>query len=201
MKATHWRCPMKTNRNKKGPKKSLSASGSGPNRFNSHELVFQPWFLPRASRLAINSLIPPDYRNKMRFYFDDYGCMVCGKHELYESNGMCFACHRLVRSRLKKCLTRRMKGRTGERIDLIMERRKALASRLLGQFSRRRKGVSLRHRLSVASLKNPVDEALVFLTPGSWRDRVQRSKKNRAAERSGVLGKSVRDFRAGRFGR
>jgi hypothetical protein len=176
---------------------SSVASSRRPNRFNSHELVLQPWFLPRASRLAINALIPPDYRNKMRAYFDDYGCMVCEKHELYDSNGMCLRCHHLIRIRLATSVRRRMTGRPDDRIDLIMLRRKALARKLLGRFSQPWKRVALRHRLDPASLRNPVDEALGFLTPGSLTNRHQEFQSGSPRER-GILGKSVRDLRTRR---
>lgn len=188
---------MRPNPERKACMNSRSASTRKGSRFNSHELAFQPWFLPRASRLAIAACIPPDYRNKMRAYFDDYGCMVCGKHELYDANGMCIPCHHLIRRRLKTSVKRRMMGRTDDRIDLLMQRRKALASKLLGHFSKPWSTMSLRHRLNVASLKNPVDEALGFLTPGSWRDRYQEDRGDSTKEQ-GTLGKSVRDLRTGR---
>jgi hypothetical protein len=188
---------MKRSPKKKGSKTPGSASGPRLSRFNPHELAFQPWFLPRASRLAINALIPPDYRNKMRAYFDDYGCMVCGKHQMYDSNGMCLPCHHLIRRRLKTSVRRRMMGRADDRIDLIMQRRKKLASKLLEPFSQPWSKMSLSHRLNGVSLRNPVDEALGFLTPGSWRDRYQEHQSDPPEER-GSLGKSVRDLRTGR---
>lgn len=166
-------------------------------RFNPRELAFQPWFLPKASRLAINSLISPDYRNKMRAYFDDYGCMRCGKHDVYDCNGMCLPCNQLIRRRLKTCVRRRLGGRLGVRIDLIMGRRKELASKLLKPFCRASRKVSISYRLNPASLRNPVDEALGFLTPGSWTDRYQ-GFKNDPAEEMGSLGKSVHDLPTGR---
>lgn len=187
---------MKPNPKKKGSKTSKAASSPRPSKFDSHELAFQPWFLPRASRLAIDALIPPDYRNKMRAYFDDYGCMRCGNHEMYDSNGMCLDCHALIRRRLKTSVRRRMTGRANDRIDLIMQRRKELASKLLGRFSKPWSTMSLSHRLNAASLRNPVDEALGFLTPGSWRDRYPEPRNDPPEER-GVLGKSVRDLRTG----
>jgi hypothetical protein len=185
---------------KKASKSSRPNSRPRRRRFNSHELALQPWFLPRANRLAINSLIPADYRNKMRAYFEDYGCMICGKHKLYESNGMCLPCHHLIRRRLKTSIRRRMVGRADDRLDLIMKRRKELASKLLGRFSQSWSKMSLAHRLNAtcqrnpaASLRNPVDEALGYLTPGSWRNRYRKHQDDSQDER-GVLGKSVHDL-------
>jgi len=182
---------------KKGSQAALSTRQS---RFNAHELAFQPWFLPRASRHAIDVLIPPDYRNKMRAYFDDYGCMRCGEHKMYDTNGMCLECHALIRRRLKTSVRRRMTGRPDDRLDLIMLRRKDLASKLLGPFSQPWSKMSLRHRLNGATLRNPVDEALGFLTPGGWKYRHPKLRSG-SQEEPEVLGKSVRDMRAGRPGR
>ena len=187
---------MKSNCHKKCPPRLQLARRRA--RFNSHELALQPWFLPRASRLAINSLIPPHYRNKMRFYFEDYGCMVCGKHDLYDANGMCLPCHHLVRRRIQASVRRLAKKTPEDGIEIVMKRRKALASKLLGPFSQPQRAKALRFRLNPCALKNPVDEALTFLTPGS---RTNRELVSRASDKMEVLGKSVRDIRAGRTGR
>jgi hypothetical protein len=168
-------------------------------RFNLHELALEPWFLPRGSRLAINALIPPGYRNKMRDYFDDYGCMRCEEDGIYDANGMCVHCHHLVRRRLKACLTRRMPDAPDDRIDLIMGRRKKLASKLLGRFAQPWSKMSLRHRLNGSNLKNPVDQALGFLTPGGRGH--YGSPPPSASQDGSVLGKSVKDLRPGRTGR
>ncbi len=165
-------------------------------RFNTHELAFQPWFLPRASRLAINSLIPPSYRNKMRAYFEDYGCMVCGKFDQYDANGMCLPCHHLVTRRLKTCVRRRLIGLEGETVDLVIKRRKALASKLLGRFAQPWSKMALRHRINVASSRNPVDAALGFLTPGGRAGLEPVVQDSWSGD--GVLGKSVRDMKPGR---
>jgi hypothetical protein len=178
------------------PKRSNEPRSSDRSaRFNIHELAFQPWFLPRASRLAINGLIPPSYRNKMRAYFDDYGCMACGKFDQYDSNGMCLPCRHLVTRRLKTCVRRRLIGLQGETIDLVIQRRKALASKLLGRFAHPWSKMPLRHRISVSS-RNPVDEALGFLTPGGRTGLPLAAQDHLSAD--GVLGKSVKDIKPGR---
>jgi hypothetical protein len=197
MKVILLNFPMKYSLNNCRRKVSTASASRGLDRFNAHELAFQPWFLPRASRLAINSLIPAGYRNKMRAYFDDYGCMICGKHELYDANGMCLACHHLIRRRLKTCVKRRTRDAAAERIDLIMGRRKALASKLLKRFSRTSGRMALIHRVNMASLRNPVDETLGFLSPGSWEGGWREFQGN-FPEEQGDLGKSVRDLRSGR---
>jgi hypothetical protein len=178
------------------PKHSKEPRSDRSVRFNTHELAFQPWFLPRASRLAINSLIPPSYRNKKRAYFDDYGCMVCGKFDQYDSNGMCLPCHHLVTRRLKTCVRRRSIGLQGETIDLVIQRRKALASKLLGRFANPWSKMPLRYRKNVVSSRNPVDEAIGFLTPGGRAGLAPVVQDQPSAD--GVLGKSVKDMKPGR---
>lgn len=167
-------------------------------RFTPNELVFQPWFLPRASRLAIDKLIPSGYRNKMRAYFEDYGCMLCGTQDGYDANGMCRPCHHLIRRRLRSSARRRLSARSGDELGLIMARRKSLASRLLAPFAQPRVKMPLRHRLRVGvSLRNPVDEALGFITPGSWTEQHRNSSDNQGGDFE-YLGKSVSDMRPGR---
>lgn len=190
---------MKNNPDKKRAKNAFS--NRRRKRFDSHELAFQPWFLPRASRLAINALIPPGYRNKMRFYFDDYGCMICGKRELYDANGMCLPCHHLIRRRLATSFRRHLVGNNPEdSIAIIMKQRATLASRLLAPFAPRGRAKALHYRLDFANLRNPVDGALVFLTPGSRRSQTH-VPRNAVSSEHGMLGKSVRDMPRGRVGR
>ena len=42
-------------------------------------IFLQPWFLPLKTASEIRALLPADHRHKMRFYFEDYGCLKCGK--------------------------------------------------------------------------------------------------------------------------
>lgn len=42
------------------------------------DVFLQPWFLPRDLAFAIRRMLPPEHRHRMRFFFDDYGCMRCG---------------------------------------------------------------------------------------------------------------------------
>jgi hypothetical protein len=46
--------------------------------FDSEEIALQPWFLDRRACCAIKRLIPPVHLSKMRYYFEDYGCLRCG---------------------------------------------------------------------------------------------------------------------------
>ena len=72
------------------------------------EVPLQPWFLPKSIGYKVRALLPNDYWRKMRFYFDDYGCLRCErKGGTYGFNGLCRRCYKLVVHRLRFCLAGR----------------------------------------------------------------------------------------------
>lgn len=73
------------------------------------ENVFlQPWYLPVKTANAIRRLLPSEHRHKLRFYFDDYGCMKCSKRGVpYGSNGLCKPCVQQIKLRLLWAIKRR----------------------------------------------------------------------------------------------
>ncbi len=74
------------------------------------ELFLQPWFVPKAVYAEIRKILPPSQMLKMRYCFDDYGCLKCGKlNALYGSNGFCRPCSILIRARVVLALKRRFK--------------------------------------------------------------------------------------------
>lgn len=74
------------------------------------EIFMQPWFVPKPIYLAIRRLLPNIHLMKMRHYFDDYGCLRCGKSDvLYGAAGLCHACNVIVRSRIMASLKKRLK--------------------------------------------------------------------------------------------
>lgn len=74
------------------------------------EVFMQPWFVPKPIYLAIRRLLPNIHLMKMRYYFDDYGCLRCGESDvLYGASGLCHACNVVVRSRIMASLKRRLK--------------------------------------------------------------------------------------------
>ena len=76
----------------------------------NEEVFLQPWFLPKDVYFAIRRLLPSIHLAKMRYYFDDYGCLRCGTKEgMYGSNGLCERCTVLVRYRIMHALERRLK--------------------------------------------------------------------------------------------
>ena len=76
------------------------------------DIFLQPWFLSLETANAIRNLIPPEYRHKMRYYFDDYGCLHCGKMGLrYGANAMCKPCLQSVKLKMLFAIKRRWKER------------------------------------------------------------------------------------------
>jgi hypothetical protein len=62
------------------------------------------WCLPRETFLKINAIVPRAYYQRMRVYFELYGCLVChAMKETYFSCGMCRRCSVRVRDRLARC--------------------------------------------------------------------------------------------------
>ena len=73
-------------------------------------IFLQPWFLPVEVYRAIRRVLPYIHLFKMRYYFEDYGCLKCGKKNvLYQSNGFCESCGVVIRHRIKQALKRRLK--------------------------------------------------------------------------------------------
>jgi hypothetical protein len=78
---------------------------------SNDEIFLQPWYLPRKTFLAIRELLPSAQLLKMRYYFEDYGCLKCGKPGVvYGSNGMCTRCAIVVRGRVVLSLKRRFEN-------------------------------------------------------------------------------------------
>jgi hypothetical protein len=72
------------------------------------DVFLQPWFLPRDTAFAMRRILPPEHRHKMRFYFDDYGCMKCKKKDVpYGSNALCKLCVQEVKLKLFFAVKRR----------------------------------------------------------------------------------------------
>jgi hypothetical protein len=68
-----------------------------------------PWFMPKQTYLAVRRILPNIHIAKMRYYFDDYGCIRCERRDvLYRTNGMCESCTVIVRWRLAHCLKKRL---------------------------------------------------------------------------------------------
>jgi hypothetical protein len=72
------------------------------------DVFLQPWFLPLRTALAVRDMLPTVHRHKMRFYFEDYGCLKCGKKQVrYGSNAMCKLCVQSVKLKMLFAIKRR----------------------------------------------------------------------------------------------
>lgn len=81
-----------------------------PSKSFDDDIFLQPWYVPRDVYLQIRRLLPNIHLSKMRYYFEDYGCLKCGQRtSLYGSNGLCERCTVLVRGRVVRALERRLK--------------------------------------------------------------------------------------------
>jgi hypothetical protein len=86
-----------------------------PNMFDSsasqrllNKIFLQPWYLSRATAVRINECLPAEHRHKMRYYFEDYGCLRCKKKNVaYGSNAMCRICVGQTKLRLVWAIKRR----------------------------------------------------------------------------------------------
>jgi hypothetical protein len=72
------------------------------------EIFLQPWFLSLNTAFAVKRILPPEHRHRMRFYFNDYGCMKCEKSDVrYGANGLCNPCSQQIKLRLFLAIKRR----------------------------------------------------------------------------------------------
>lgn len=102
------------------------------------DVAWQPWFLPKDISKRIVELIPPGYRKRFRFCFDDYGCFRCGRKDIpYRSLGFCENCHSLITKYLKVSMKRHKRElraiRTSPRVRWYVEQIN-LAEELLADF-------------------------------------------------------------------
>lgn len=124
-----------------------------------NEVLLQPWFLPLRIACDIHAMVPPDFWNKMRYYFEDYGCMICKAESGYHSNGMCKRCSQRIRKQVSASVARRSET-SRPRLDLAMFRQERIAKKLLNKFSLLADTPQKRPML-IPARYNPVYEALV----------------------------------------
>src|SRR6266446_948888 len=114
----------------KNPSKKLGKKA----QYNSSmsEDVLQPWFLPRPLCRKIRSMVPNDYWRKMRYYFDDYGCLKRARKTVqYGINGLCRVCYKLILHRISFALAGRRKAGVKPQYSAQQLRRIAYAHELL----------------------------------------------------------------------
>jgi hypothetical protein len=74
----------------------------------SESVLLEPWFLPRDVAWAILRLLPIFHQRKWTYFFEDWGCLKCGrKAALHVGDGLCNKCRASVDYRLKSSMKRR----------------------------------------------------------------------------------------------
>jgi len=158
--ATQERASM-INRRNSNDEKTIKSGNRQRHRDVSvaHTVPFQPWFLPQRIAFAIHGLVPVHFQKKMRYFFEDYGCMICGTESRYHSNGMCRLCYARTLKRIQLSVRRRSRANPRQRLDLLLFRQEKLARRLLKDFPQKR-FVHPKARRIEPERCNPVYEAL-----------------------------------------
>jgi hypothetical protein len=92
------------------PRVPPSSRSSHRRSASGDDIFLQPWYMPKSVSLQMRKILPSIHLAKMRYYFDDHGCLRCERRNiLYGSNGMCENCSVIVRGRLANCLEKRLK--------------------------------------------------------------------------------------------
>jgi hypothetical protein len=87
------------------------------------DIFLQPWFLSLQTAFEIKRILPPEHRHKMKFYFDDYGCLKCGKKEVqYGSNALCRKCMQQVKLRMFFAIKRRWTAASPQNLPRTFKR-------------------------------------------------------------------------------
>lgn len=109
----------------------------------SDDLILQPWFLTKSISHAVRRLIPHQFESRMHWYFDDYGCIRCGRRNtLYRANGFCSYCRATIKRRLMQSIKRRANTVANDTVQPPSKwyfRRAEAAERLLREFVKRPK--------------------------------------------------------------
>lgn len=97
----------KQNKNRISAKISSTVRKSS-NRSPVLEVLLQPWFLDVETAQTVQKMIPRKFFSRMRWFFDDFGCVRCGKRNLeYAGSGFCVNCHARVARYILESMKRR----------------------------------------------------------------------------------------------
>ena len=105
--------------------KRLSKNANQARKYNGepkNDVFLQPWFLPKDVYAQIRRILPSAHLSKMRYYFEDYGCLKCGvRDSLYGSNGFCERCNVMIRGRVTLAIKRRLRkiGEVGSQDEIL----------------------------------------------------------------------------------
>lgn len=127
----------KSNRNKLLNKTVHSATP--PREQLISDVFLEPWFLSFEIARAVQRLIPRKYSRRMRWFFDDFGCIRCGEKKTgYGGNGFCVNCRCTIVSCVVRSIQKRAKGLNDRGTPVFSRssiRRIEVAERLLGDLA------------------------------------------------------------------
>lgn|SRR5215469_4212589 len=102
------------------------------------DALLQPWFLSLETAKAVIRMIPRAYFSRMRWYFEDYGCLRCRKkNEPYGGNCLCVYCRHLTALRISRSMKHRLKSvkmQKSRSTEPAYINRARLAEKLLGDL-------------------------------------------------------------------
>lgn len=122
------------------PHRTVRSRNVGRSRRNpgSSELdmaMLQPWFIPRETWKEVLRLLRAGWKRKMRYCFDDYGCIRCDRNNVqHRGCGMCDECFGRITRRLKFTVRRHFRELVGAEKSSYageFQKRAALAEKLL----------------------------------------------------------------------
>lgn len=91
----------------------------------------QPFFGSKEVAYEIKRRQTVHEQNKFTYYFEDWGCMVCGYHKTRHAGcGMCLVCYSRIKERLKASLRKRQPPKGADQpvfMDTMRIAREALA--------------------------------------------------------------------------
>jgi hypothetical protein len=94
---------------------------------DSQNGIFEPFFQAKAIAHAIRKLETIPQQRKWHYYFEEWGCLICGRKDLkHQSLGMCVNCHHRTGTRLQSILRRASDDRPEPARDLQDVAREAL---------------------------------------------------------------------------
>jgi hypothetical protein len=98
----------RTTESKRNSQKSING--------NAADAAWQPWFLPKEVSQRVIRLIPPGYRKRFRFCFNDFGCFRCGRKDIpFRSLGFCENCHNQITTWMRRSMKRHQRELRGNR--------------------------------------------------------------------------------------
>src|SRR5215813_9508237 len=72
-------------------------------RLSRYGEILPPIFLTKKLRKSIERLIPTWHHQRLRLYFENYGCLGCDRtHVIYGANGFCRACIAMLGKRIRR---------------------------------------------------------------------------------------------------